>query len=121
MHIEDLVVSAHAAAVLKGFASDGKRRPVSEHVALMMTELGELYEAHRDGFTPAEHLYEGQTGVSREHNDQTPKPVGIPSELADLVIRACDMAGEYGIDLEKAIEEKLRYNRSRPYKHGRQS
>ena len=29
-----------------------------------------------------------------------------------------DMAAHYGIDLDAAIEAKLEYNRSRPYRHG---
>ena len=29
-----------------------------------------------------------------------------------------DMAADYGIDLDAAIEAKMQYNRSRPYRHG---
>ena len=29
-----------------------------------------------------------------------------------------DMAADYGIDLDSAIEAKMQYNRSRPYRHG---
>lgn len=46
------------------------------------------------------------------------KPEGVPSELADVVIRIADMCGLYGIDLEAAIIEKMAYNKSRPYRHG---
>lgn len=34
-------------------------------------------------------------------------------ELADLVIRVCDLAGAKGFDLGGAIAEKLEYNRTR--------
>lgn len=34
-------------------------------------------------------------------------------ELADLVIRACDYAGRWKLDLGGAIVEKLNYNKSR--------
>lgn len=46
------------------------------------------------------------------------KPCGIPSELADLLIRTCTIAGKYGIDLEQAVREKMAYNKTRPHRHG---
>jgi NTP pyrophosphatase (non-canonical NTP hydrolase) len=46
------------------------------------------------------------------------KPEGIPSELADIVIRVMDCAVEYGIDLEDEITLKMAYNATRPHKHG---
>lgn len=47
------------------------------------------------------------------------KPVGFASELADIIIRTLDMAGAYGIDIERAVREKIVYNATRPAKHGR--
>lgn len=47
-----------------------------------------------------------------------PKPEGIAIELADAVIRILDYCGHVGIDIEKAIEIKHEYNKTRPYKHG---
>lgn len=118
MNISYIVKRASQTAKSHGFVTE-TRRPIADHVALLHSEVTEIYEAHRDGHSPVEHLYEGQTGVSQERNDQTPKPIGIPSELADVVIRAAQFAGEYGIDLERAIEEKLEYNEFRPFMHGR--
>jgi NTP pyrophosphatase (non-canonical NTP hydrolase) len=46
------------------------------------------------------------------------KPEGIRSELADVVIRAMDMADKRGWDLCSDIEEKLAYNSTRGYRHG---
>lgn len=46
------------------------------------------------------------------------KPCGIPSELADVLVRAFHFAGKHKIDLESAVMEKMAYNESRPYKHG---
>lgn len=40
--------------------------------------------------------------------------------MADCIIRICDTCGKYGIDLEKAIEIKMSYNKNRPYKHGKE-
>ena len=46
------------------------------------------------------------------------KPEGIPSELADVIIRIFDYCGYAGIDIEKANKEKHEFNESRPYRHG---
>lgn len=48
------------------------------------------------------------------------KPEGFPVELADAVIRIFGIAYEAGIDLPAAIEEKLAYNATREFKHGKQ-
>lgn len=40
-------------------------------------------------------------------------------ELADATIRIFDLAAGLGIDLERHIELKRKYNKTRPYKHGK--
>lgn len=50
----------------------------------------------------------------------TPKPEGVPSEIADIVIRCFDFADEAGFSLIEAILEKLAYNDTRAHMHGRQ-
>lgn len=52
------------------------------------------------------------------HYRDDAKPEGLASELADIVIRVCDTAGALGIDLQRAVAEKLAYNRARPHRHG---
>jgi NTP pyrophosphatase (non-canonical NTP hydrolase) len=42
----------------------------------------------------------------------------VAEELADIVIRVADFCGLFRIDLAKAVEEKLAYNRTRSYRHG---
>jgi NTP pyrophosphatase (non-canonical NTP hydrolase) len=46
------------------------------------------------------------------------KPVGFPTELADVVIRCFDLAEAMGIDLEAEIDRKNSFNRTRPVRHG---
>lgn len=46
------------------------------------------------------------------------KPVGLPSELADIIIRVLDFAAQQRIDLDSAVIEKMEYNATRPAKHG---
>jgi NTP pyrophosphatase (non-canonical NTP hydrolase) len=46
------------------------------------------------------------------------KPEGIPSELADAIIRILDIAAFHGIDIAHAVADKMAYNETRPYRHG---
>lgn len=128
MDMGDLISVATATAKAHGFGAKGPR-PVPEHTSLIHSEVSELFEEWRDGMDPTVVLYEhpGRTGADKltatpEHglDEEAPKPVGIPIELADVVIRCANMAGELGIDLEAAISEKLLFNGARPYLHGRE-
>jgi hypothetical protein len=47
------------------------------------------------------------------------KPEGFPSEIADATIRLFSLAYELGIDLEEIMREKIAYNGTRAYKHGK--
>lgn len=40
-------------------------------------------------------------------------------EIADAIIRLLDLCGMYNIDINWHIKEKLKYNTTRPYKHGK--
>lgn len=46
------------------------------------------------------------------------KPEGIPSELADIIIRVLDICAAEGIDIAAAIADKMAFNETRPYRHG---
>jgi NTP pyrophosphatase (non-canonical NTP hydrolase) len=62
-------------------------------------------------------LWSGHKRVEVYYSDDN-KPEGVPIELADCLIRILDYCGQWGIDIDMAIEEKMVYNRNRPYKHG---
>lgn len=81
-------------------------------LALIGTEVSEAIEELRNGRGLA--AYHGPLF----HGQSLRKPEGVPSELADIVIRALDFADARGIDLAAAIEEKLAYNASRGHRHG---
>lgn len=106
LSINDLVRKAHANAVEKGFWA--KPSEFGTLIALMHDELSEALREARDGHAPDE-TYFRKDG----------KPEGIPSELADVVIRVFDVCGYYGINLEAAIVQKMEFNKTRPEKHGK--
>ncbi len=69
---------------------------IATRLLLCVTEIAEATEALRRG-------------------DPTP----IAEELADIVIRVGDLCGELGVDLEAAIEKKMKKNQKRSNKHGK--
>ena len=75
---------------------------------LVVSELAEAMEEERAG-----------NDITTTTVTVSGKPEGIPSELADAIIRIGDLAGYYGIDLEEAVIQKMKYNAGRPYKHGK--
>ncbi len=139
MDLKDLCVKSAEQAKKSGFV--GQSLP--EFVALVHSELSEALEEHRDHRRPDEVWYSRHSStveyamrmelglaegdplpkgcnprVPCKKGDPGAKPEGIPSELADVVIRCCHYAGANGIDLAEAVEEKAFYNSTRPHKHG---
>jgi hypothetical protein len=78
---------------------------VAAKLALIHSETSEALEELRNGRLKS---WEGENG----------KPEGFPVELADIVIRCLDLAGQLGFVLEDEIAKKHAYNESRPYRHG---
>lgn len=105
MNISKLVDKAHGAAIASGWHDT--ERSVGEDIALMHSELSEALEAYRE--------YETVESVLRCDDE---KPEGVIIELADVVIRIADFCGKHGLNLEEAIKEKMRFNKTRPYRHG---
>jgi NTP pyrophosphatase (non-canonical NTP hydrolase) len=70
-----------------------------EAIALIHTELSEAVEAYRDDDRKA-----------------------FETEIADTFIRLFHLLGDLGMtDIEKVIEEKMRKNEKRPFRHGRKN
>lgn len=84
---------------------------IPEKLMLITTELAEALEEVRAGHSPTEVYY---------NPDKPAKPEGFGIELADAMIRIADLAEAFGVDLWDCIDVKMQYNKTRPYKHGKQ-
>lgn len=110
MNIKTLIKESNETATEKGWWDKDTSRNIPGLLALIHSEVSEALEAYRD--TGTEHLnniwYEASTG----------KPEGFITELADVFIRIADLCGEFDLDLEQALTEKMAHNKTRPYRHG---
>jgi len=117
-HIDDAAIREEPHANLRNY--------YLTKLALIMTEAGEAIEELRNNHAIDETYYLDAEGhrfspeeAERAIAEGMPfKPEGVPSELADIVIRVWSLIGETGIDLGPMIVEKLNYNATRAQRHG---
>ena len=73
------------------------KRNIPEMLMLIVTEISEAMEGHRKNLM----------------DDKLPHRSMLEVELADAVIRICDMEGGLNLDLVGAINEKRQFNKQR--------
>ena len=100
INVNSVVGACHGAAFDAGWWPEGvKNNPMcfSQKLMLIVSEVAEAMEGDRRGLM----------------DDKLPHRQMREVELADTLIRICDLAGAYGMDLGGAVKEKLAYNASR--------
>jgi len=88
---------------IKGW-NEGERTE-GEWAALAHSEISEAFESYRDGEAL---IYVSSTG----------KPEGAAIEYVDAMIRILHWFKRHGVDPRKAMQMKIEYNLTRPYRHG---
>ena len=89
---------------------------IANQIANLHAEVSELWDAHR-------------AGKSNELCDKSRKMelLGLQpltcreEEYADIIIRTLDQCKRLGVDIQRAIEIKHLFNKSRPYRHGKRN
>lgn len=107
-----LIRKAHATAVQSGWWD--RENTFSDVIANVHSEVSEAFELYKAGMNVS-HIYGTHTSAD---GSTPPKPEGVAVEFADVLIRIFDACERFQIDLVDAIEQKMAYNKTRPYRHG---
>lgn len=133
MKIKETIEKAHSMAKQKGFWEEEKRN-IPQALLLIISEVSEATEALRKDHYADQDVVESlshdleldrtdEEFLLKAINWKTSFEQGVKSsfedELADVAIRLFDLCGGLGVDLEKHIEMKMKYNSMRGYKHGK--
>ncbi len=120
MSINETAQAAHQNAKSKGFFDNEKN--IGEMLCLIHSEVSEALEADRKGHycNANMNVVNGWLGDEdfKEYFTENVKS-SFQDEIADIIIRAFDLAAYKGIDLEAHIAAKMRYNSLRPHMHGK--
>lgn len=119
-----------ASAVCPQCNGEKFHREQSESLALISAEVSEALESlrapkmlHKCDKCDGLGLHDLMTGPHCMKCDGTGEALGgsrYGEELADVIIRVMDEAEFRGIDLEEVIRLKHAFNKTRPFKHGKE-
>ena len=121
MQIKELCEKAHQNARNKGFWEDWDRIQEFKNIAINISPDGEKqsYIDINNAISTRLMLVVSELGEALEALRKDDGD-NFAEELADVVIRVCDLAGGLSIDLETEILQKMERNEKRPYKHGKE-
>lgn len=96
-------------ALDKGFLED---KTFGEIITHAHSELSEAFEEYRKG--------RGLSEIYHSHDEGTgeAKAEGVPVELIDVLNTILIILGEHNIDVESLLQQKLDFNKKRPYSVG---
>ncbi len=113
----------HLVNVDNGWFDEG--RTFGDDIALLHSEVSEALEEFRDRgldrYAGIKNDDGSKVDIPLGDGDPYPegaKPLGVPSEAADIFIRLLDFCHRHDVNLAAEYEAKLAYNRTRGYKHG---
>lgn len=106
--LDELASIVHDNAKAHGFHDfkENESQFLTRALLLINCEVAELFEAHR------------QHELRRPCDKASTGLNNLEEELADIVIRALDIAKRMGVDIGNAVARKHAYNVERPYRHG---
>lgn len=122
--INDLAKDIYANETAHGFNEDYN---LSQKLLLVVSEISEAVEADRTG----KWSYHGEEFLNAMYSSlDNPKNIfkadfeanikdSFEDEISDAIIRLLGISAHFGIDIEKHIQLKHEYNKSRPFKHGK--
>lgn len=121
-YLKELSATIFEGMVKRGFWEE--ERNVGELLMLVTSELAEALEADRDDYRADKEAYVDILNAQR--SDELVKEAfeeyikdSFEDEIADAIIRLLDISAGLNIDIGFHIREKLRYNETRAYKHGK--
>ena len=97
----------------KGFHSIHAHPDLATFCANMHGEISELWEAYR-----RDQLYKPCDKSEKMQAQGIETLTCVEEELADIIIRALDVGGALGVDIDKSIKLKHAYNQTREFRHG---
>jgi NTP pyrophosphatase (non-canonical NTP hydrolase) len=109
----------HENAKNKGFWDN--QRETGTLLMLCVSELAEAMEADRNGLYADLELIEKdkEEFIDFKWSFENSIKDTFEDELADAISRILDLCGAHGIDIEKHIELKMKYNATREKMHGK--
>lgn len=112
--LNDLAEEISSTSEAKGFWDPedvGDMGIIPLKLVLISDEVSEALKAFRDEYDDSEE--DPQTRMTEMQEED------FAEEVADIIIRALDLAGYYGFDIGNIVLNKIEKNKDRPYRHGK--